>query len=194
LTIRKGDRLRRCPVGWEPGSVLNGLITGAEYVASTDEFGGPRFPNVLIEGEEFTFYAGAFEVIPEAPTIKSADKEVPSDGGFRPAQSPEELIQTLSDNAFVDRREEASVPTPGQLLGGDNVVTPNHYSSWAIEPIKFIRENELPFWMGNVIKYVIRASKKNGLEDLKKARRYLDMEIARMEGDPEWNGPGSSKR
>lgn len=69
----------------------------------------------------------------------------------------------------------------------DAVNRPHHYARYKIEPIHFIRENELPFWMGNVVKYVLRADAKNGLEDLKKARRYLDMEIARAEGHPDWS-------
>jgi hypothetical protein len=39
------------------------------------------------------------------------------------------------------------------------------------------------FVLGNVIKYVWRADMKNGIEDLKKARWYLDREIERR-GDP----------
>lgn len=69
----------------------------------------------------------------------------------------------------------------------DPVYRPNHYARYAIEPIHFIMMNELPFWMGNVIKYVVRADAKNGIEDLKKARRYLDMQIKRIEGDPDWS-------
>lgn len=38
-------------------------------------------------------------------------------------------------------------------------------------------ENDLPYAVGNVIKYVMRYKDKNGLEDLKKARRYIDMII-----------------
>lgn len=38
------------------------------------------------------------------------------------------------------------------------------------------------FCLGNVIKYVLRHKDKAGVEDLKKARWYLDREIARQEG------------
>lgn len=75
-------------------------------------------------------------------------------------------------------------PHPGE--GHDPVARPNHYRRFKIEPVRFIMENELPFWMGNVIKYILRHDAKNGLEDLKKARRYLDMEIARMEGNEDF--------
>lgn len=78
------------------------------------------------------------------------------------------------------------VPPVGASTGSDPVILPNHYTRYKIEPIRFIRENDLPFWMGNVVKYVLRADAKDGLQDLKKARRYLDMEIARQEGVEAW--------
>ena len=62
-------------------------------------------------------------------------------------------------------------------VANDNVYKPKHYMQYKIEPITFIMENQLPFAMGNVIKYVMRYKFKNGLEDLKKARRYIDMII-----------------
>ena len=49
-----------------------------------------------------------------------------------------------------------------------------HYKQCKIEPIQYIEANEIGFHAGNVIKYVTRADKKDGLEDLKKARWYLD--------------------
>ena len=73
------------------------------------------------------------------------------------------------------------------LPATDAVTTPSHYLRFKIEPIKFIEENGLPFAIGNVIKYVCRYDAKDGVQDLKKARRYLDMLIKRLEGDAEWN-------
>lgn len=70
----------------------------------------------------------------------------------------------------------------GEVEKKDAVVRPNHYSRFKIEPIYFIMENGLSFAQGNVIKYVCRHEFKNGVEDLKKARRYLDMMIAQLEG------------
>lgn len=65
----------------------------------------------------------------------------------------------------------------------DAVILPHHYRRFKIEPVRFIMENDLPFWAGNVIKYTCRYDAKDGLQDLKKARRYLDMQIAKMEGN-----------
>ena len=57
------------------------------------------------------------------------------------------------------------------------VYQPHHYAKWPVEPITFILKNKLPYGVGNVIKYVMRYKDKNGLEDLLKARRYIDMII-----------------
>lgn len=50
-----------------------------------------------------------------------------------------------------------------------------HYSDMKIEPIEFIVSNEIPYREANIIKYICRYKKKNGKEDLLKARHYLDM-------------------
>lgn len=52
-----------------------------------------------------------------------------------------------------------------------------HYKDMPIQPIEFILKNGLGFCEGNVVKYVSRWRTKGGVEDLKKARHYLDMLI-----------------
>jgi hypothetical protein len=54
------------------------------------------------------------------------------------------------------------------------VRNPSHYSRWKIEPIEFIRANQLDALRANIIKYIMRYDAKEGLNDLLKARRYLD--------------------
>jgi len=49
-----------------------------------------------------------------------------------------------------------------------------HYSMLKIEPIEYIRKNNLGFLEGNVIKYLSRYPFKNGIEDLEKAKQYLE--------------------
>lgn len=66
---------------------------------------------------------------------------------------------------------------------GDPVVLPKHYTRWKLEPITFIMENNIPWCEANAIKYLMRWRDKNGLEDLKKARRYIDMLIAKEYGE-----------
>lgn len=54
---------------------------------------------------------------------------------------------------------------------------PEHYK-YPIEPAAFCIKNRLPFAEGNVVKYVCRWREKGGVDDLRKARHYLDMIIA----------------
>lgn len=66
----------------------------------------------------------------------------------------------------------------------DPVNHPPHYGGEAdpYEAIKVIEAWGLGFHIGNVVKYLSRAGKKGAaVEDLKKARWYLDREIARLE-------------
>ena len=59
----------------------------------------------------------------------------------------------------------------------DIIKEPPHYTKWKIEPITFIMENNIPFAEANVVKYVMRWRDKNGIQDLEKAKRYIDMVI-----------------
>lgn len=60
----------------------------------------------------------------------------------------------------------------------DNINQPKHYTFGEIEPIDVIEDWKLPYHLGNVIKYIARAEHKgNMIEDLKKARWYLDRHI-----------------
>ena len=59
----------------------------------------------------------------------------------------------------------------------DSQVGGNHYKSFKIQPVEFIHINGLGYIAGNIIKYVCRYKSKNGIEDLRKARHYIDMLI-----------------
>lgn len=72
-----------------------------------------------------------------------------------------------------ERRE--AVNHPSHYGGADNLY----------EAIKVIEAWRLGFCLGNAVKYICRAGKKRGtppLQDLKKARWYIDREIHRIEG------------
>ena len=67
----------------------------------------------------------------------------------------------------------------------DNVNHPTHYTSGKIEVIDFIEDKELGFHLGNAVKYISRAGRKNPdkiVEDLQKAVWYINREISRLEG------------
>ena len=62
-----------------------------------------------------------------------------------------------------------------------------HYENMAIQPWEVIGRGGLDFWEGNVVKYVMRYRSKNGLEDLEKARHYLDYLIEREKKNAEFD-------
>lgn len=67
----------------------------------------------------------------------------------------------------------------GKQIGGDR------YKNVKFQPIEFILANNLGFCEGNAIKYICRYKVKNGIEDLIKAKHYIDMliEIERNKND-----------
>jgi hypothetical protein len=71
---------------------------------------------------------------------------------------------------------ERLFPTSRQE-GGD------HYKKYSIQPYTFITKNNLSFFQGNVIKYVVRYKDKNGIEDLKKIIHYCELEIEAMRNE-----------
>jgi len=80
---------------------------------------------------------------------------------------------TESDKFFDD--------TVRNLYEDDEVTNPKHYDKvgFAIQPIEYITKNELDFLEGNVIKYVSRYQHKGGVNDLLKARTYIEFLIER---------------
>ena len=54
----------------------------------------------------------------------------------------------------------------------------SHYKDLKIQPIDYIMGNSLGYCEGNVVKYVSRWRDKGGIEDLRKAKHYIDFLIA----------------
>jgi hypothetical protein len=54
----------------------------------------------------------------------------------------------------------------------------NHYKDMRIQPVEYIHANSIGYFEGSVVKYVSRWRSKNGIEDLKKARHFLDLLIS----------------
>ena len=61
----------------------------------------------------------------------------------------------------------------------DKQVGGSHYQNMKIQPAEFINKNEMKFAEGNAIKYICRHINKGGLQDLQKAKHYIDMIIER---------------
>ena len=76
----------------------------------------------------------------------------------------------------------------------DPVHRPEHYARWPIEPVQFALRNDVEFWRGSVLKYVMRAGYKQQpglseveaeIQDLEKAIRYCEMRINLIKGEQE---------
>ena len=70
----------------------------------------------------------------------------------------------------------------------DPVNHPSHYTSGSIEVIDFIEDQNFPYHLGNAIKYISRAGKKDPkalVTDLKKAVWYINRYIALLEKQEE---------
>lgn len=64
----------------------------------------------------------------------------------------------------------------------DQVNHPEHYQADGIEAIDVIEAFHLGFNLGNAIKYILRADRKeNRWQDLAKAKWYIDREISNQE-------------
>jgi hypothetical protein len=56
-------------------------------------------------------------------------------------------------------------------------VAGSHYKELPIQPVEYVYRNDIGFFEGNVIKYVTRWRDKGGIDDLEKAKHYLEMLI-----------------
>jgi len=84
-------------------------------------------------------------------------------------------LQTLNPVTAEKKSAEPVAPNDVQVGG-------NHYKKHKIQPWDAINDWGLGFFSGNAVKYIARHKDKGGLEDIKKARHYLDKLIA-MSGD-----------
>lgn len=64
-----------------------------------------------------------------------------------------------------------------------DVALQKHYTNLKIQPIEYIMQNNIDYCEGNVIKYVSRWKEKGGIEDLEKAKVYLDFLIRKEKGE-----------
>ena len=62
----------------------------------------------------------------------------------------------------------------------------SHYKDAAIQPVEFIHKNKLGFCEGNVVKYISRHKEKGGINDLLKAKHYIDLliDMEYLDGQP----------
>ena len=95
-------------------------------------------------------------------TPEDWDKANKVTGSIRDVEYPKEFVPLCP-------------PTETQVGG-------SHYMNYKIQPIEYTLANNLSFCQGNVIKYITRYKDKNGVEDLKKAKHYIDLIIEEYDG------------
>ena len=89
----------------------------------------------------------------------------------------DEIIEFAMGNRRIDMPKSCGEAISLEMPGNSKVNHPSHYNK-GIETIDYIESWNMDFNIGNVIKYVTRAGyKDNKLEDLEKAKWYLEREI-----------------
>lgn len=116
------------------------------------------------------------------PKDNQSEKVVESAPVISKMETTESYINSESVQGLYDCTDDVKgscVSTDEKPKTISNVINhPAHYNKGKIEVIDFIEDQQLPFHLGNVVKYIARAgSKGDKLEDLKKARWYLDRYI-----------------
>jgi len=75
------------------------------------------------------------------------------------------------DSSLVCPGMEIRVPATQVQVGG------SHYKDYPIQPIEYCMKNKLNYCQSNIVKYATRYKDKNGVEDLKKIKHYVDLLI-----------------
>lgn len=197
--------------GLEPLRDMGGLLELAEAFHDASVFGGPSI---------FVLYTG-YELDEVRDKIADVQKELGADVAFivkfgRFVPGKEEKFDPVLGVKLASPNQHAEVICGGRqtteaLAGVDSnardgareaVDHPTYYKSHGIEAIDVIRAFDLNFSLGNAVKYILRAGRKDKsreIEDLKKAAWYLNEEIkwrtptecARLESGGEKSPMGS---
>jgi hypothetical protein len=68
------------------------------------------------------------------------------------------------------------------MKSSEKQVGGKHYLKYKIQPVEFIIKNNIGFVEGNIIKYVLRFKEKGGVQDLLKAKHYIELLIDSSKG------------
>lgn len=122
-------------------------------------------------------YIGKLKKLLEAPSeLKGSDLDIFYNMAIKRAIHLAEYLDEKPNNDLSKIKETGFY----HIKDKDN--TPSHYKG-SIQPIDIINAQDLNFNLGNVVKYVCRAGKKEGentLSDLEKAKDYINFEIERV--------------
>lgn len=122
---------------------------------------------------------------PKMETLKKVSHELQKE-----EVAKQEIIATITKHIEakpatrlpVDKDEKTVTLAKVSNIEHDVVNHPSHYTRGNIEVIDFIEDQQLPYHLGNVVKYIARAGfKGDKVEDLKKAQWYLNRYIRTLE-------------
>jgi len=99
----------------------------------------------------------------------------------KPCQQWDAQTQSYVEVGSITESDKFFDDTVRSLYENEEVTNPKHYDKvgFGIQPLEYITANELDFLEGNVIKYVSRYPHKGGVNDLLKARTYIEKLIER---------------
>lgn len=72
-------------------------------------------------------------------------------------------------------------PDAKEWLASSKQIGGQHYKKCPIQPWDYVLANGLDYFQGSIVKYITRWRDKGGVEDLKKAKHFLDKYIEEME-------------
>jgi hypothetical protein len=60
------------------------------------------------------------------------------------------------------------------MSANDTQISGNHYKDKTVQPWDYIAANNLGYFEGNVVRYISRWKDKGGVDDLRKAKHYIE--------------------
>ena len=123
---------------------------------------GFEISQVVVIGDIHTDTNGDFYYISSQWGIKEKD-----------ITDPDSAFDRVGNKVTEETKEKVSKVVKDYQIGGN--IKPNHYpNAGENDLIKFALDNNIGAIEFNVCKYVVRWKDKNGIDDLKKCREYLD--------------------
>lgn len=94
------------------------------------------------------------------------------------------IDEPVPEEVEKDKDEPVPEAVENNIAAPDPVNHPSHYTDGKIEVIDYIEDKKLGFCLGNAVKYISRAGKKDPtkeVEDLRKALWYVERRIKELE-------------
>lgn len=146
---------------------------------------GDRIRMQEVNGDEITVQIEGVYRLTGSKTEPKTGSNLAIDKWLADVEAIDGRTWTIDDS--YDFYSLANENEPVEMTLDDKVNHPSHYTYGDIEVVDFIEQvtkdykPELAFAIGNAIKYISRANRKNGKEDLDKARWYLNRAFEKWE-------------